>query len=236
MMDSSAVWNGQDPTLLVSSQDDFQQFLDMGGMNNIGEGLPFEFQDFGAPQGQGQQMISQDEGGSMDTAMENGRAMMPQDTTMQDQMPPMTTSTSHPAIHAPLNSGHTSSESLSDLDAQINFLQQQRHHQQQRQMQEQQHNFYVQQRMGVPPTPRSIEMHGNPAQYYQQHSDPQQQAMYERFRMQVKEQQEVSTIIRRGWMVNLPAIDGLYTTRVPRSNTTRSSFLHTRIYCSGSLL
>ncbi|KUJ22588.1 uncharacterized protein LY89DRAFT_575165 [Mollisia scopiformis] len=162
-------------------------------MNNIGEGLPFEFQDFSAPQSQGQQMISQDEGDSMDTTMENGRGMMPQDTTMQDQMPPMSTSANHPAIHAPLNHGHASNESLSDLDAQINFLQQQRHHQQQRQMQEQQRNFYAQHRMGVPPTPQSIEMHGNPAQYYQPHSDPQQQAVYERFRMQqLKEQQEMA--------------------------------------------
>ncbi|CZR50865.1 related to phosphorus acquisition-controlling protein [Phialocephala subalpina] len=192
MMDSSGVWNGQDPTLSVSSQDDFQQFLDMGGMSNLGEGLPFEFQDFSAPQGQ-RQMMNQDEGESMDAAMENGRGMMGQDTTMQDQMPAMTTSTSHPGIlGSPLNNGHGSNESLSDLDAQINFLQQQRHNQQQRQIQEQQRNFYAQQRMGVPPTPQSIEMHSNPNQFYQQHSDPQQQAMYERFRMQVKEQQEMA--------------------------------------------
>ncbi|KAF8866499.1 hypothetical protein BDZ45DRAFT_639723 [Acephala macrosclerotiorum] len=194
MMDSSSVWNGQDPTLSVSSQDDFQQFLDMGGMNNLGEGLPFEFQDFNPAQaqGQGQQMMNQDEGESMDAAMEGGRGMMGQDTTMQDQMPAMTTSASHPGIlGGPLN-GHASGESLSDLDAQINFLQQQRHHQQQRQLQEQQRSFYAQQRMGVPPTPQSMEMHGNPSQFYQQHSDPQQQAMYERFRMQVKEQQEMA--------------------------------------------
>ena len=190
-MDASSVWNGQDPTLSVSSQDDFQQFLDMGGMNNIGDGLPFEFQDFSTPQGQ-----PQVEGDAMDTTMENARTMMTQDTTMQDHMPPMTTATSHPAIHGPpLNHGHPSGESLSDLDAQINFLQQQRHHQQQRQLQEQQQNFYAQQRMGVPPTPQSMEMHPNPAQFYQQHSDPQQQAIYERFRMQVKEQQEVGAVI-----------------------------------------
>lgn len=196
MMDASAVWNGQDPTLSVSSQDDFQQFLDMGGMNNIGEGLPFDFQDFSTSQGQGQQMMNQDEGESMDTTMENGRPMMLPDTTMQDQMPAMTTAANHSAILGPpLAHGHASSESLSELDAQINFLQQQRHHQQQRQIQEQQRNFYAQQRMGVPPTPQSMEMHPNNAQYYQQHSDSQQQAIYERYRMQVKEQQEVSSTI-----------------------------------------
>ncbi|KAE8447432.1 hypothetical protein EG329_010705 [Mollisiaceae sp. DMI_Dod_QoI] len=191
-MDSSAVWNGQDPTLSVSSQDDFQQFLDMGGMNNLGDGLPFEFQDFNQQQGQTQQIMNQEEGEAMDATMDSGRAMMGQDTAMQDQMPPMTTATSHPTIHgAPLAHGHTSNETLSDLDAQINFLQQQRHHQQ-RQIQEQQRNFYAQNRMGIPPTPQSMEMHGNAPQFYTQHSDPQHQAMYERFRMQVKEQQEMA--------------------------------------------
>jgi len=161
-MDSSAAWNNQDPTLSVPSQDDFQ-FLDMG-MNSLSDSLQFDFQDFSHQQGQ--------------------------DTTMQEHMPSMTTATSHPTISGPPVNGHGSnSESLVDLDAQIQYLQHQRHQQQQRQIQEQQ-NYYTQNRM-IPPTPNSIEMHGANHQFYPQ-SDPQQQAMYERFRMQVKEQ-EVSS-------------------------------------------
>jgi len=186
MMDSSAVWNGQDPTLSGSSQDDFQQFLDM----SLGESLQFDFQDFNSHQAQ-TQLIQQEDGETMDTDMENGGALAGQDTTMQEHMPSMTTSASHPTLHAAvLAHAHSSNESLSELDAQIQYLQNQRHQQQQRQIQEQQRNFYSQSRM-IPPTPNSIEMHGNHTQFYPQ-SDPQQQAMYERIRMQVKEQ-EVSS-------------------------------------------
>ncbi len=191
-MDSSAVWNSHDPTLSVSSQDDFQQFLDMG-INSLGDGLQFDFQDFSQQQGQNTQLMPQDEGEAMDTGMHNGHRQLQQDTTMQEQMPAMTTA-SHPAIHGTaFHHGRSSNDTLSDLDAQIQFLQQQRHQQQQRQIQEQQRNYYVQSRM-IPPTPNSIEMHGNNAQFYPQ-SDPQQQAIYERFRLQVKEQQEVGDLL-----------------------------------------
>lgn len=178
MMDSSVGWNGQDQTL--AGHDDFGQFLDM---NNLGE---FDFQDFNSQQNQAGQMLHQNEGDSMDTRIGG------QDTTMQEHMPSMTTATSHPTIPAtPITHGHPSSDSLVELDAQIQYLQNQRQQQQQRHMQEQQRNFYAQSRM-IPPTPNSVEMHGGSAQFYPQ-SDPQQQAMYERFRMQVKEQ-EVSLI------------------------------------------
>jgi hypothetical protein len=171
-MDSSAVWSSQDPTLSVPSQDDFQQFLDMG-INNLGDGLQFDFQDFNsqqpAPEGQ----------------------LIQHDTTMQEQMPAMTTASTHSALHGgPLPQAQSTNDTLSDLDAQIQYLQQQRHQQQQRQLQEQQRNYYTHNRM-IPPTPNSVEMHGNNAQFYSQ-GDAQQQAMFDRYRMQVKEQQEVS--------------------------------------------
>lgn len=160
MMDSSAAWNNQDPTLSVPSQDDFQQFLDMG-INNLGDTLQFDFQEFNQQHGQ--------------------------DTTMQEHMPSMTTSSNHATIPGtPINGHSSNSDSLVELDAQIQYLQHQRHQQQQRQIHEQQRNFYTQSRM-IPPTPNSVEMHGATSQFYPQ-SDPQQQAMYERFRMQVKEQ------------------------------------------------
>jgi hypothetical protein len=179
MMDSSVGWHGPDSTL--SSQDDFQQFLHMD-MNNLGDSLQFDFQDFNSQQNQAGQMMNQNE--SMDTRMDGSAG---QDTTMQEHMPLMTTATSHPTIPGtPITHGHPSSDSLVELDAQIQYLQHQRQQQHQRQLQEQQRNFYAQSRM-IPPTPNSVEMHAGNPQFYAR-SDPQQQAMYERFRMQVKEQ------------------------------------------------
>ncbi|RFU28769.1 hypothetical protein B7463_g7564, partial [Scytalidium lignicola] len=177
------MWNGEDPTLPTSSHDDFQQFLDM----NLGESLNFEYHDFNSQQGQ--QLMHGDGGEQMDTAMANDGMGMPQkDAIMQDHMTPMTMPTSHPTIPSasPMAHEHPATESLVELDAQIQYLQQQRHQQQQRQLQEQQRNFYTQNGI-IPPTPNSMEMHGQNGQFYSQ-LDNQQQAMYERFRMQLKEQ------------------------------------------------
>lgn len=183
-MDSSAVWSGQDPTLSIASQDDFQQFLDM----NLGESLQFDFQDFDPQQPQTSQLIHQEDGEGMGTRMENGRILAGQDTTMQEHMPAMTTATAHPTMHtATLAHAHSLNDNLADLDAQIQYLQHQRQQQQQRQIQEQQRNFYTQDRM-IPPTPNSIEMHGNDTQFYPR-SDSQQQAIYESYRMQIKDQE-----------------------------------------------
>jgi hypothetical protein len=181
MMDQSTVWNGQDPTLSVPSQDDFQQFLDM----NLGESLNFDFQDFDQQQAQTTQMMEGADG--MDTRMDNGRMQDPA-MTMQEHIPAVTTATTHPTMHASaLAHGHPSNENLADLDAQIQYLQHQRHQQQQRQIQEQQRNFYANNRI-IPPTPNSTEMVGNNGQFFSP-SDPQQQAIYERYRMQVKDQE-----------------------------------------------
>jgi hypothetical protein len=179
MMNSSVDWNGQDPTL--PGQDDFTQFFDA----NLGDTLQFDFQDFSPQHNQAGQLMHQNEGESMDTGMDG---QLRPDTTMQEHMPAITTATSHPAIPAaPLAHGHSSTNSLVELDAQIRYLQHQRQQQQQRNIQEQQRNFYAQSRV-VPPTPNSVEMRGGSAQFFS-HSDPQQQAIYERFRMQVKEQE-----------------------------------------------
>jgi hypothetical protein len=183
-MNSSGVWNGEDPTLSVSSQDDFQQFLNMG----ISDTLQFDFPDFNQQHGQGTQMMHHNEGDSMDTRMDGGRSIG-HEMTMQEQMPSMTASSNHSAIHTPIHA-HPSSESLGELDAQIQFLQHQRHQQQQRQLQEQQRNFYAHNRI-IPPTPTSMEMHAQSQQFYSQ-SDPQQQAMFDRYRMQ--KEQDVCTM------------------------------------------
>ena len=176
-MDSSAVWNGQDPTL--SGPDDFHQFLDM----NLGDGLQFDFQDFQQPQ---DTQMMQDDGNRMDMGMSN--VVMGPDTSMQEAMPSVT-STSTYSTKAIIAHGHPSNDSLVELDAQIQFLQHQRHQQQQRQIQEQQRNYYAQNNM-IPQTPNSVELHaGAAAQYYRQ-SNPQQQqqTMFDHYRMQAKEQ------------------------------------------------
>lgn len=222
MMDSSAVWEGQDPTLSVA-QDDFQQFLDMG-MSGLGDGLQFDFQDFSQQQAQGTPMMVPEQGDAMDTVMDNGHSGMGQDTTMQERMPAMTTAASHPSIHGPtLTQAHGSNERLSELDAQIQYLQHQRHEQQQRQIQEQQRNYYAQSRM-IPPTPNSVEMHGGGAQYYSQ-PDAQQQAMFERYQMHVKEH-EVSSAhyLVPQYLSDFTITDGFHSTGISCSDSFRPPF------------
>lgn len=192
MMDSTSAWNSQDPNLSSNPHDDFQQFLDMG-MNGLNDGLNFDFQDFDG-QNNGQ-MLHQDGGEPMDTRMDINVAILGhKDTMMQPQMSAMTSAPPHSSIvGTPIDRRHSSSDSLVELDAQIQFLQQQRQQHQQRQLQEQQqqqqqrNQFYAHNHM-VPPTPNSIEMHSANNQFYPQ-SDPQQQAMYERYQMRMKEQE-----------------------------------------------
>ncbi|KAL3423723.1 helix-loop-helix DNA-binding domain-containing protein [Phlyctema vagabunda] len=182
MMDSSAVWNGQDPTLSMPSQDDFQ-FLDIGNLN-------FDFQDFHGQQEQ--QMIHQNGAGVMDMRMDNSRGgMAQQDTIMQEHIPTMTSASTHASISSTsLAHANPMGDSIGELDAQIQYLQQQKHQHQQRQLQEQQRNYYAQNRP-IPPTPNSVEMHSGGSQFYSQ-SDVQQQAMFERYQMQVKEQEQMA--------------------------------------------
>jgi hypothetical protein len=189
MMDSTSSWNGQDPNLSTTPHDDFQ-FLDMG-MNGLNDQLNFDFHDFGG-QNNGQ-MLHQEDGEPMDTRMDVDVGILAhKDTMIQSQMPPMTSAPAHSSIvGTPIDRGHSSSDSLVELDAQIQFLQQQRQQHQQRQLQEQQQqqqrNQFYRHNHIVPPTPNSIEMHNASHQFYPQ-SDPQQQAMYERYQMRMKEQ------------------------------------------------
>ncbi|CAL3964243.1 hypothetical protein PZA11_001651 [Diplocarpon coronariae] len=186
-MDSSTVWEGQDPTL-CGAQDDFQQFLDIG-MNGLGD-VRFNFQDFNQ-QGHGTPFVSQRRGGVMDTVTDHAHGMG-QDTTMQEHVPATTIAPAHPSIYGPrLALAHSPNESLSELDAQIQYLQHQRYQQQQKQMQEQQRNFFTQNRI-IPPTPNSVKMHVGNAHYYAQ-ADAQQQAVYERYQMYVKEHEMAFT-------------------------------------------
>lgn len=173
-MDPSAVWSGQDPTLSVP--DDFQQYLDM----NLGDGLQFDFQEYQQPQDT--QML-QDHGSRMDMGMGNV-VMGGQETSMHENMPSVTSTSTYST--KPITAhGHPSTDSLVELDAQIQFLQNQRHQQQQRQIQDQQRNYYAQSHQ-IPQTPNSVELHSSAASYYRQPN--QQQAMFDHYQMQTKEQ------------------------------------------------
>ncbi|THV44278.1 hypothetical protein BGAL_0683g00020 [Botrytis galanthina] len=181
-MDTSGVWDSQDPTLSVPSQDDFQQFLDLN-MHNMADTLQFDF-NFNQQQSQSQQMLHQDGMNSMNTGM-SGNHQMGHDGTMQEHMPSMTTASTHPAIlGTPIVQPHTSTESLTDLDAQIQYLQQQKREHQLRQSQEQQRNFYAQSRI-IPPTPNSIEMHGVNQHFYTPAEHP--PSVYEPYRLREQE-------------------------------------------------
>lgn len=200
MMDSSGIWNGQDPTLSVPPEDDFQ-FLDLG-VGNLNDALQFEFQDFHRQQGQ--------------------------DTTMQEHITTMTTAPSYPTVPEAIMNDHAlNNDSLGELDAQIQYLQHQRYQQQQRQFHEQQRNYYVQNRV-IPPTPNSIEMQGASSQFYPR-SDPQQQAMYEGYRMQMKEQ-EVSMLLPHKIRITHADVDGLHSSSFTRRDTYRVTFRYSRIY------
>ncbi|KAH8586313.1 hypothetical protein B0O99DRAFT_656892 [Bisporella sp. PMI_857] len=152
------------------------------GIGNLGDGLHFDFQDYNHQQGQESQMMHQ-----------NRASMGRPDTTMQEHMPSMTTASSHPTISGPSITNHASNkDSISELDAQIQYLQQQRAQQQQRQLQEQQRNYYSQNRM-IPPTPNSIEMHGANFQPYPLQADSQQHNMYETYQLPLKDSEMAFT-------------------------------------------
>ncbi|KAA8576660.1 hypothetical protein EYC84_006748 [Monilinia fructicola] len=183
-MDSSGVWNSQDPTLSIPSQDDFQQFIDlnMNNMNNMADTLQFDF-DFNQQQSQNQQMMHQDGMGSMNVDMV-GSHQMGHNGTMQEHMPSMTTTSSHSAIlGTPIVNPHTSTENMMDFDAQIQYLKQQKRQLQLRQSQEQR-NFYAQSRM-IPPTPNSMEIHGVNQHFYTQAEQP--PSVYEPYRLRDQE-------------------------------------------------
>lgn len=210
-MDTTTSWEGSDPTLSAPSQDDFQQFLDMG-INGMGDDVGFNFQDY-APQQQQQQnqqnqqqqaqqqqqqqhaQIMRQRGvDAMGSAMGNEAAMMDlqKHGMMQNHMP-ITTSAGMSAMTQPSpvitqNPGG-SDNSLVEIDAQIQYLQLQRQQQQQRIVQEQHQNYYVPHNRAVPPTPNSIEMHSGERRLYQQQHDPQQQAMFDSYQMRLREQE-----------------------------------------------
>lgn len=182
-MDTSTAWNGQEMNPTPTTQDAFQQFLDIN--------MNFDFPEFGS---RGSGHIQPDSGEAMDTAMDGDVALLDNKNMLQGWIPPITTAPGLETIPGTaINAGSSSAESLVDLDAQIRYLQQQRQQQQDRLMQEQQ-NFYNQNHV-IPPTPESVGMcNANGKQFYTE-SDSQRQPIYESYKLRMKEQ-EVSQEMR----------------------------------------
>ncbi|KAI2470058.1 helix-loop-helix DNA-binding domain-containing protein [Annulohypoxylon bovei var. microspora] len=197
MMDPSG-WNGQDQTMSSTGEDDFQQFLEMGGMSNLGDGLQFDFQDFG--NNSGTSMMHQQHGDTIDTPMSNSNIptiIARNDIGQQSQMSPMTSAPNHSGISSQMMpQHHTSSDPISEIDAQIQFLQQQRLQQQRRQLAEQQRQFheqqaafFAQQRNMVPPTPQSLEIQAA-NQFFAQQDQAHSSGMFDGYHL--KEQQDMA--------------------------------------------
>ncbi|KAI5867098.1 helix-loop-helix DNA-binding domain-containing protein [Durotheca rogersii] len=200
MMDPNG-WNGQDQSLSSANEDDFQQFLEMGGMSNLGDGMQFDFDSFNGPSGA--PMMHQPHDDSIDTPMTNSTVstiIARSDMGQQSQLSPMTSAPNHAGISAQMMAPHpTSSDPISEIDAQIQYLQQQRIHQQRRQFAEQQRQYHEQQaaffaqqqqRNIVPPTPQSLEMQAA-NRFYSQPDQTNSSGMFDGYQ-HLKEQQEMA--------------------------------------------
>lgn len=202
MMDPGS-WNGQDHSLPPPTEDDFQQFLEMGDMSNLGDGMQFDFQGFNTANG-ASMMHPHPAHDTLDTHMggtEPPNTGARSNVGMPHSLTPITSAPGIPSVPSQILAPHhpTVNDAISEIDAQIQFLQQQRIQQQHRQLEEQQRRFEEQQaaffaqqqRNMVPPTPQSLEIqasnnyyvHGDQAHHHSQ-------GMFDRYRG-LKEQHDV---------------------------------------------
>lgn len=183
-------WNPQDPALAPSHDEEFQQFLDMGGMGNLNDSIPFNFHDYQTGNGSGvmhqagREQLDTHMGGT-DASMVMGSA----NSAMQAQLINMTTATAHPTIPTQLIPPPTPTDAITEIDAQIQYLQQQRMQQQHRQIQEQHVAYYANPTQAVPPTPQSLEM--PPASNHFYSTDQSQTPIFGSRYQHMKEQQDV---------------------------------------------
>jgi hypothetical protein len=194
MMDSTG-WNShEDHSLQPSAEDEFQQFLDMGNMSGLADGLQFDFQDF--QNAGGASLLSQAARDSLDTPMggtEQAIMLGRSNAVVSGQMPTMSAATSHAAIPsqlipAPLQSP---ADAIVAIDAQIQYLQQQKLQQQQQQIQDQ-NAYYGNPNHAVPPTPQSLELQANGHPFFSPNHVPQQHAsVFDSRYSHLKDQQDV---------------------------------------------
>ncbi|KAI1277079.1 helix-loop-helix DNA-binding domain-containing protein [Xylaria sp. FL0933] len=181
-MINSSAWNGQDQNMSSTGDDEFQHFFELG-MSNMADSMQFDFQPFNTQNGPS--MIQQGHRDSVDTPMSDANVastVAHSSAGAQSQPLTMTSAPSHaPVLSQILPHQQTPNDAISEIDAQIQFLQHQKLQQQQRQLEEQkrrlqeqqaalyaqqqqhqqqqqQHHQQQQQRNIVPPTPQSLEM------------------------------------------------------------------------------
>ena len=193
-------------------EEEFSQFLDMSGMGQMGDGMQFDFNGF-----QDGDMMNRQRDNAQDTIMGNSDGGMSGIMGGQtNQMPPGTMAGQMMATQAP------SSDSISSIDAQIQYLQQQKLHQQQRQLEQQQRTaFYANTNHSVPPTPQSLEMPPGSGNFYPRQHDQMGRDMYDHgYQQRMKEQQDVSLSEHQEiQMRSLTAFtDGLHATCFPSSH------------------
>ncbi|CAI4216695.1 unnamed protein product [Parascedosporium putredinis] len=166
MMDSSG-WNPQDQSMASATDDDFQQFLEMQGMSTMTDTLNFDFQSFQDPSTAS--MLSQAPRDQMDTSMGGTEPSLVIPTTAglsQEHIAAITSGASHNSIQAHISHmPPTPNDAITEIDAQIQYLQQQRLQQQQRQAREQHSTFLVAGIMSFP-DPQSLELQAGSGQFF----------------------------------------------------------------------
>ena len=198
----SAGWDHQDHQgLQPSAEDDFQQFLNIGNIGSLADGLHFEFQDF--PNAGHGTLMSQGSREQLDTPMGGTEAAVVLGSSnglMSSQMTPMSAPGSRQSIPAQMIPAPlpTPADAIVAIDAQIQFLQQAKLQQQQQQLQEQS-AFFANQSRNVPPTPQSMELPPNGHQFYSPEQVAQQQpSVFENGYQRIREQQDVRPLCLPG--------------------------------------
>ena len=192
-MMASTAWDGQDQHM-TTGDDEFNQFLDMSNMGNMGDSIQFDFHGF--PDGSSQALMAQQQQQHQQQHQQQQQQQRQHqaDSIMGDANQAasvMVTSAGMPTTQ--LLATSAPDNTISTIDAQIQYLQQQKYqHQQQRQIQEQRATFYGNHGHSVPPTPQSLEMQPGSGQFYSQEQG--QRRGYHQQRM--SEQQDVSVF----WM------------------------------------
>lgn len=196
MMDSPWNGNGQQGHPIQSGNDDVFQFLDMNGMDGLGDGLPFNFSDFNGNGGSNHMTpdLSRD---MMDTPMTGTDSNMVLSRTdgLHHDISSIGSGVSFPSLPGStlMSSPASTGAIVNSIEAQIQFLQQQKLEHQQRELQARQAAFLAQH---IPPTPTSLELVPGAQHYYasphsQSEHTPQHQSLDYRFH-QSREQQEMS--------------------------------------------
>ncbi|KAI9171439.1 Phosphorus acquisition-controlling protein [Paramyrothecium foliicola] len=191
-MMSSAAWDGQDQPMGPAPEDEFHQFLDMSGMGNMGDGMQFEFQGF--QDGTAQSMMAQqrDPTDSIMTDSDVSHMIPRTSAMMQAQSASISQAPNHSSISTHIMGQPSQADAISNIDAQIQYLQQQKLHQQQRQLEEQRAAFYANHNHSVPPTPQSLEMTPSSGQFYSQPEQVHQQGIYDPGYQRRQQQQDMA--------------------------------------------